>query len=527
VGVAFASVAVQLTRLALTASGEVAAAVSEPLAQSFARPDLIDRNGRLLATDVAMPSLFADPSLVHSRDEVAERLARVLPGLDSEEVRRLLEDRDRRFVWIRRALPPKLAQKVHDLGMPELAFRYELRRAYPLARLAGHVLGAVNIDNKGIAGIERYIDHSVGVEAVHGATISTDAPVRLALDVGVQHSLEDELSQAMARYGAKAAAGLVMNVATGEMLASASLPGVDPALPAEASGPDRLDRVSGGAFELGSIWKIVTVAMALEDGRADLDRVIDVSAPLSAGPFTIRDAHPAGRPLTVAEIFTHSSNVGAALLALEAGAARQQAFLRQLGLMERLRTEAGPVAEPQLPARFERAEQITVSYGHGIAVAPIQLAAAVAALINGGERVQPTFLAAGPGAAHAEPMRVVSAETSGKIRRLLRLAVTDPEGTGQRADVPGYRVGGKTGTAEIPGKGGYREKTVIASFLAAFPMDAPKYLVLVTLFEPRGSAETNGEVIAALNAAPAAASVIGRIAPILNVLPQRTVASAH
>jgi cell division protein FtsI (penicillin-binding protein 3) len=526
VGIAFATVAGQLAMLAATGGSDIVLTLNEPIAKSFARPDIVDRGGRLLATDVEMPSLFADPSLIGSPDEAAEQLATVLPGLDQADLRRQLEDRSKRFVWIRRGISPKTAQAVHDLGLPGLSFRDELRRAYPLERLAGHILGQVNVDNRGVGGIERYIDDTIGVEAVHGATLSSGVPIRLSLDLGAQHSLEDELRQAMSRYEAKGAAGLVMDVETGELLAAASLPGLDPSFPLEARDPDRADRVQGGTYELGSIFKTVTVAMALEGGKT-IDTMVDVTQPLTAGRFTITDTHPAGKPLSVADIFVRSSNVGAGMLALMAGQERQHEFLEKIGLLDTLRTEAGPVAPPQLPQHIGRAEQITISYGHGIAVAPMQIAAAAASLINGGERVSPTFLRRADGASPVRT-RVVSEATSKKLCELFRRNVTDAHGTGKRADVPGYRVGGKTGTAEMPGRsGGYSEKAVISSFLAAFPMDAPKYLVMVSLFEPKGTDETKGEILAGLNAAPTAGRVIARIAPMLGVVPDGALAQAE
>lgn len=525
VGIAFTAVAGQLALLAGSGGSEIVLTLNEPIAKSFARPDIVDRGGRLLATDVEMPSLFADPSLIKSPDEVVEQLSTVLPGLDEAELRRQLADRSKRFVWIRRGLSPKTAQAVHDLGLPGLAFRDELRRAYPLERLAGHTLGQVNVDNRGVAGIERYIDEAVGVEAVHGATLSAGVAVRLSLDLGAQHSLEDELRLAMSRYQAKAAAALVMDIETGELLASASLPGLDPSFPLEARDPDRGDRIQGGTYELGSIFKAFTVAMALEDGKT-AETMVDVTQPLAAGRFTITDTHPAGRPLSVADVFIRSSNVGAGMLALMSGQERQKQFLDKLGLLETQRTEAGPVAPPQIPQRIGRAETITISYGHGLAVAPMQVAAAAASLLNGGERVTPTFLRRTDGAVASERPRVISAATSKTMCELFRRNVTDAHGTGKRADVPGYRVGGKTGTAELPGKGGYSKKAVIASFLAAFPMDAPKYVVLVSLFEPKGTEETKGEILAGLNAAPTAGRVIQRLAPMLGVVPEGAVAAA-
>jgi cell division protein FtsI (penicillin-binding protein 3) len=518
----FASVAGQLTRLAASSGPEMVVTLTEPMARTYVRPDILDRGGRLLATDIEMPSLYADPSLVQSLDETTERLGSVLHDLDSGELRRLLSDRNRRFIWLRRGLPPKLAQQVHDLGLPGLSFRTELRRAYPLERLAGHVLGSVNVDNKGASGVERTIDETVGVEPTLGAPTSAGLPVRLSLDLGVQHALEDELEAAMERYESKGAAGLVMNVRTGEMLGSVSLPGVDPARPSEVLDPAKTDKIQGGTYELGSVFKILTVAMALDGGKAKPDTVLDVTKPLTAGRFTIKDLHSAGRPLTVSEVFLHSSNVGSGLLALAEGPERQRAFLDKLGLTRDMRTEAGPVAAPQLPRQLGRAEQITVAYGHGIAVAPIQFAAATAAIVNGGTMVTPTYLR-GRTDAGAGP-RVVSEETSRALCVLLRRNVAERAGTGQRADVPGYRVGGKTGTAEMPGRGGYQEKSVVSSFVAAFPMDAPQYLVMVLIFEPKGTDASAGEVLAGRNAAPTAGRVIARIAPLLGVRPVSDVA---
>lgn len=521
--VLFACVAGRLSHLAGSGGSEMVATLTEPITRSYVRPDILDRGGRLLATDIEMPSLYADPSLVQSLDETAERLGGVLHDLDQAELRRLLSDRERRFIWLRRGLPPRTAQQIHDLGMPGLEFRTELRRAYPLERLAGHLLGSVNVDNKGASGIERTIDDTIGVEATVGAPANAGLPVRLTIDLGAQHALEDELKTAMTRYEAKGAAGLVMDVRTGEMLASVSLPGVDPARSRETLDPARVDKIQGGTFELGSVFKILTVAMALDSGKAKPETVLDVTKPLVAGRFTIKDLHAAGRPLTVSEVFIHSSNVGSGMLALAEGPERQRAFLEKLGLTREMRTEAGPVSAPQLPPKLGRAEQITVAYGHGIAVAPIQFAAATAAIINGGTTVTPTYFrrtaeASGPA------QRVISEETSRSLCVLLRRNVAERAGTGQRADVAGYRVGGKTGTAEMPGRGGYQEKSVVSSFLAAFPMDKPKYLVMVLIFEPKGTEAAAGEVLAGRNAAPTAGRVIARIAPLLGVKPVTDVA---
>lgn len=515
---AFAGVGAQLVVLGVRgAAVRTSLAVTEAAPTNFARPDIIDRNGRLLATDVEVPSLFADPALVLDRDELVEKLATVLPEIDQGELRGALADKTRRFVWIRRGLSPKVAQEVHNLGLPGLAFRSELRRAYPGGELAGHILGGVNADNKGIGGIEKYIDDKIGVEGVHSAELSDRAPVRLSIDIGVQHSLEDELDGAMRRYQTEAAAGLVLDVKTGEVLASASTPRVDPLKPQTSQDQTRIDRISTGAYELGSVFKVITVAMALDEGLAKSSTILDVTVPLTAGSYTISDLHPAGRPLSVEEVFTHSSNVGAGMLALTAGQDRFLAFLRRAGLLDQLVTEIGPAAAPQVPSRIDRTEIITMSYGHGIAVPPLQFAAAAASVLNGGKRITPTFLRYRDETG-AVPT-VTSELTSREIARLFRVNVLDPSGTGKRADVPGYRVGGKTGTAERADGGRYQEKAVISSFLGAFPMDSPQYVTFVVLFEPKASAATNNQRTASLNAAPVTAQLVRRIAPQLGVGP--------
>ena len=516
---AFGLIGGQLVRLALRASPEIKVALAEPLARSWSRPDIVDRHGRLLATDVGMHSLYADPQLAQDVDEAMEKLATVLPGLDASELRKVLADKSRRFAWVARGLSPRQAQRVHALGLPGLAFRTELKRVYPQGALAGHMLGTVNTDNRGIAGIERMLDEAGRVEAVQGPARASGPAVRMSLDIGVQHALAEELKQACARYTASAAAGLVLDAGSGEILGAVSLPEVDPARPADWLDQAHTDKLTGGTFELGSIFKTLTIAMVLEAGMADLDKLYDVRQPLIAGPYVIKDLYPQGRPLTVREIFLHSSNVGAGMLALEAGAERQRAFLERMGLTEPMRTEAGPVATPLLPKHWGRIETITVGYGHGLAVAPVQFAVAVAALINGGVQVTPTLLARSGDA--GAPQRLISAATSARLREIMRLNVTNAQGTGRHAEADGYRVGGKTGTAEMPGRGGYREKSVISSFAGAFPMDAPKYVVLVLLFEPHTGEGHGDKITAGLNAAPATARIVERIAPLLGVLPRR------
>lgn len=516
--VGFSAIGIQLVRLALKGQViEPRSAMTRTLTESFWRPDIVDRRGRLLATDVEAPTLYADPALIIDVDEVVERLIEIFPEFDAAELRRILSDRNRRFVRLRRGISPATAQRIHNFGLPGLAFRNEPKRVYPNGSLAGHVIGNVNVDNQGTSGIERYLDEAIGIEGVHAGAPGSMEPVRVSIDLAVQHGLEDELRSAVREFRAAGAAGIILDVKTGEVLATASLPEVDPADRMQSLDVSRLNKVAEGVYELGSIFKAITVAMALEAGTATLDKVYDVRVPLRVGRYTIRDPYPLGRPLSVRDIFVHSSNVGAGMLALELGSARQREFLARLGLTEPIRSEAGPIAAPKLPAHWGQAETITISYGHGMAVAPIQFAAAAATLINGGLRVTPTFRR--PDANSGNGERVLSAETSAAIREIMRRNVVSPHGTGRHAEVPGYEVGGKTGTAEMPGRGGYREKSVIASFLAAFPMSDPKYVVLTMLYEPKPTDKTGGRITAGINAAPVAGQIIARTAPLLGVLP--------
>ncbi len=517
--VGFSAISLQLVRLALKGQiVEPRVAMTQPLTESYWRPDIVDRHGRLLATDIEAPTLYADPALIIDVDEVVEHLVQEFPEFNAADLRRSLSDRNRRYVRLKRGISPATAQRIHNFGLPGIAFRNEPKRVYPNGSLAGHVIGHVNIDNKGTSGFERFIDEAVGIEAVHSGAPGSLRPVRISLDLAVQYGLEDELRSAARQFGAKGAAGLILDANTGEVLAAASLPKVDPANRSHILDASRLDKIAEGVYELGSIFKTITVAMALEAGTAELGKVYDVRAPLRVGRYTIRDLHPLGRPLSVREIFVHSSNVGAGMMGLELGSDRQRAYLAKFGLIEPIRTEAGPVAAPKLPQNWGKAETITISYGHGMAVAPMQFAAAAATLVNGGLRVMPTFRSGAPMA--AERRRIISPETSAAIRELMRRNVESAHGTGRRAEVAGYEVGGKTGTAELPGRGGYRETAVIASFVAAFPMSAPKYVVLVMLHEPKPTERTKGRITAGLNAAPVAGRIIARTAPLLGVFPQ-------
>lgn len=518
IGSGFIGVAAQLVHLGLQQqSTGTTASISRPLSETYSRPDIVDRHGNILATDVVMQSLYADPSQLLSAEESLEALERVLPGVNTAALSRVLSNRERRFAWIKRGISPAVAQRVHELGLPGVDFKPEPKRSYPQGRVAGHLIGHVNVDNKGTAAIERYIDTAVGVRQVVGDPQHDERKVRLTIDLRAQAALERELASAMDRYSAVAASGVIMDVDNGAVRAAASLPSIDPADPIEAQHLRFLDRLKRGTYELGSIFKVVTVAMALERRTVTTATVFDVRNAIEIGRrFKIADHGPA-RPLTVEEIFIHSSNVGAGLMALEVGQRWQRRFLSKLGLLTSMQSDVGATAEPLLPSSWGKAEVVTIAYGHGLAVAPLQFAAAGAALVNGGFAVTPVFIENSLG--NAKRRRVLSTKTSADIRRLMRLNVTSENGSGRSADVPGYTIGGKTGTADRAAAGGYDGNAVVTSFFAAFPMAKPRYVVLVTLHDPKGSGP-RGRRFAGLNAAPTTARLIEKVAPLLGVFPK-------
>ncbi|HZP19945.1 MAG TPA: penicillin-binding protein 2 [Bauldia sp.] len=482
------------------------------------RPDLVDRNGEILATDIKRASVYAEPRNIIDPDEATELLTSVLPDLDATTLRKKLST-NAGFVWVKREVTPKQEAQIHELGIPGVGFMRESRRFYPGGDTASHLLGLVNIDNQGIAGFEKYVDdhwladlHQVGF--ARGEDLE---PVKLSIDLRVQHILRDELAAGLARYQAVAGCGIVLDVHTGEVLAMVSLPDYDPNDPVDANKPDRLNRVSAGVFELGSVFKSFTLAMGLDSGAITMDDRIDATRGISVGRFTIDDFHAKHRVLTVPEVFIFSSNVGAARIALKVGAARQQEYLRRFGLLSKVDTNIPEVGSPIVPARWGELTTMTVAFGHGIAVSPLAVAAGDAALMNGGLLIPPTFTPRTREEAAKLAVRVVKPETSEKLKYLFRLNVE--KGSGSKAAVPGYMVGGKTGTAEKVEGGRYSATKRLNSFLAAFPMDDPQYAVLVVIDEPKPEKPGAGATAAA-NAAPIVGNVIRRSAALLGVKPR-------
>ena len=520
-GAAFLAIGGQLVNLTVLpkpddGAGRVAADDRLP------RPDIVDRNGVLLATDVAVASLYADPSKIIDIDEAIELLTATVPDLDAKTLRQKLSQTKKAFTWLKRQVSPEERDAVYNLGIPGVGYVNERRRVYPQGRLASHVVGFVDVDTKGIAGLEKFLD---GDGAIYTASLAEPGehrsqPAQMSIDIRVQSALIDELQAAIEKFRAIAAGGVVLDITTGEVVALVSLPDFNPNDERTSFTKALVNKMTSGVYELGSVIKAVTFAMAFDYGVADLNSRYDARFPLVIGNARISDYHATRKVLTVREIFTHSSNIGTAKMALEVGTERHQEFLRRVGLFDRLQTELPESARPLLPRRWSKLSTATAAFGHGFAVQPLQGAAVVAALLNGGHMMTPTLLKRSEEEAMAMARTIVKPRTSEMLRYLFRLNVL--EGTASKAEVTGYRVGGKTGTAEKVVKGRYVRDKRLNSFIGAFPMEKPKYLLLVMLDEPKPTPETYGFATSGWNAVPVAGQIIERIAPMLGVRPEFT-----
>lgn len=505
-------------RLVMWGTEPDAQAAYRGLAQGPAsRPDLVDRNGEVLATDIRSASLFAEPRRIVDVDEASELLLSVLPDLNPQVLHRRLSSGSG-FAWLKREVTPRQMQEIHRLGIPGVGFRTEKRRFYPGGNTASHVVGHVNVDNQGIAGMEKYVDDS-GYRAIQAAGLATGAdlePVRLSVDLRVQHILRDELAAAMEKYKAIAAGGVILDVRTGEVIAMASLPDYDPNNPVDALKKENLNRMSAGTFEMGSTFKSFTTAMALESGKVRMTDTFDARGSLRIGGFSISDYRGQNRILTLPEVFTYSSNVGTARMADVVGVEPHKEFLTRLGLLTRMQTELPETAMPTQPREWRKINSMTISFGHGVSTTPLQTAVAGAALMNGGYYIPPTFLPRSVDDANAIKVPVISDNTSAQMRYLFRLNGTD--GGGRTANVPGYDVGGKTGTAEKVVNGRYQSGKRFNAYLGAFPMRDPRYIVLITLDEPQ-RAEGQPFATAGWNATLVTSAVVRRTATFLGVTP--------
>jgi len=511
--IAFAAIGVRLFDLAFFERGAEprielqARTASATPAVASGRADIIDRNGVVLATSLPTASLYADPRNVMDVPDAARKLAAALPFLDRAEIETKLKSPGR-FVWLSRNLTPKQQYSVNRLGIPGLAFQRVENRVYPHGREAAHVLGLTDVDGNGIAGIERYFAEALG---------KGDEDLQLSIDIRIQSILRTELAAAVAEFSAIGAAGVVVDVDTGEVIAMASLPDFDPNVPATIGGKSGFNRATKGVYEMGSTFKLFTTAMALDSGTVDLDDGYDASEPIRVSRFTINDFHGKNRWLSVPEILVYSSNIGTAKMAMDVGAESQRFYLDRLGLLHQEGIELPEVGAPLSPSRWGDISTMTISYGHGVAVSPLQVADAVSTLVNGGIR-RPVTLLKQRSATPVPGTRVLSVETSDKMRGLMRLVVTD--GTGRKAAAPGYLVGGKTGTAEKMMAGGYRKEQLISSFVGVFPSDRPRYAVLALIDEPKGTKRTFNYATGGWVAAPVVKRVVTRMATLLGIVPR-------
>ena len=505
---AFGAVSLRLVGATCFAGHEEARIDHGPEAEvQLSRADILDRNGQQLATSLATASLYADPKLVLDAHEAAAKLAEALPGLDETETYAKLAS-NKRFVWLKRNLTPRQHQAVHVLGLPGILFEREERRFYPPASLTAHVVGYTGVDNVGLAGLERSFDKPLKAAA--------QKPLQTSLDLRLQHILRREIAAGIEEFKAIGGNGIIMDVRTGEVLAMTSLPDFDPHEPGEIEDEQKFDRNTLGVYEMGSTFKIFNSAMALDSGRVKPSDNFDAINPIHIGRFTISDYHGKHRMLSVSEIFEYSSNLGSVHMALTAGVPTQQAFMNKIGFLKAVPIELPELGKPLIPHPWREINAMTIAFGHGMSVSPLHVAMGASAVINGGIMHKPTLLKVQPGQ-EVPGERLVSERTSQEMRKLFRIVVA--EGTAKMADVPGYLVGGKTGTADKQRGRHYATNANLTSFIGVFPINDPKYLVMVMFDEPRPSASTHGFATAGWTAAPAVGRVIKQIGPLLGVQP--------
>jgi cell division protein FtsI (penicillin-binding protein 3) len=506
--VVFLVIAARLVAVTLLPEGADTATVAPVKTKTADRADIVDRNGVVLATSLTTASLYGNPSQVQDPDEAARLLNSVLPDLNIASTAAKL-DTDRAFVWLKRNLTPRQQQAVNRLGLPGIYFQAESKRVYPQGSLTAHLIGYTDVDSRGLAGVERSFD-----DLLQGG----ERPLQLAVDVRLQHILHEELNRAIADFTGIGGAGIIIDLKSGEVLALVSLPDFDPARPGEATDDARFDRATLGLYEMGSVFKIFNTAIALDSGTATLADGFDASKPIRIGGYSINDYHGKNRFLTIPEIFTYSSNIGSAKIADLFGSEVQQAYLKRFGLMDKSPIELSEVGEPFYPSpnNWKRINTMTVSYGHGISVNAMQLITAVGGVVNDGVLREPTLLKRDPSEV-PQGTQVVSHQTSEQLRQLMRLVVQI--GTGKKANAPGYLVGGKTGTADKQKGRGYAANSRLATFVAAFPMNDPRFAILAMVDEPKPNAHSYGYATAGWVTAPVIGAVVQRMAPLYGLKP--------
>jgi cell division protein FtsI (penicillin-binding protein 3) len=468
----------------------------------ISRADILDRNGVIIATSLPTVSLFAYPHEILDIDEAVNKLSSVFNDINTKELEKKILS-SKKFLWIKRNLSPQQEQAVLNLGIPGMHFLKTERRVYPDCNLLSHIIGGSDVDNVGIAGIEKVFD-----DALREST----NPISLSIDMKIQYAVRDELQKSINEFNAVGGAAVVMNISNGEIISLVSLPDFDPNKKSDPNDKCRFNMVTSSAIEPGSSAKIFNTSMALETGKITPFTQFDARFPLKVGRFTVHDFKGKATFLSVEEILKYSSNIGSGKIAMEIGPTNQKAFFKKIGMLDAISCELLETQKPIFPHQWSEASAITISYGHGIAVSPLHLITVFSGIMNDGIMNNPTLLKRSN-----PPMgkRIVSPKTSNLMKALIRLNVT--EGTNKFAEVPGYLVGGKSGTAEKQKGGHYLKHSNYCGFIGAFPMTAPKYAVYVVLDDPKASAKTFGYATAGWNAAPTAGKVIKRIGPMLNV----------
>jgi cell division protein FtsI (penicillin-binding protein 3) len=504
---------IALRLLYLAAFGDHAGRREELTAYVPERGDIVDRNGDPLARTIDAWTIAIHPTkVIGDKLALAQRLAQLMPEYSEAQYFALLKS-NKPFFYLRRRASPALVEAVNAIGEPGLAIEREPDRLYPQTSLAAHVIGYTDIDGHGVAGMERAFDQYLSDPATRSQ------PLILSIDSRVQQALEHELLDAMTHFSAIGAAGVVMDVHTGEVLAMTSLPQLNPNDAGNGSPEARFNRATLGVYELGSTFKPFTVAMAMDSGIIkSFGQIYNCPNELHVYGHVVHDTEPYGRQCSVAEIMKNSSNIGTAQIADQVGAERQKAFLKKMGFLDPVKVELKERGRTLTPgSRWGPFETMTVGFGHGIAVTPLHLATGYATLFNGGVYHPATLLKVDRNHPVPQGVRVFSEDTSYKMRSLIRLVVL--KGTGRKADAPGYRVGGKTGTAEKLANGHYTSAAVVTSFAGVFPMDDPRYVMVMMLDDPKATKETYGFHTAAWNIGPAFGIAVSRIAPLLGVQP--------
>ncbi len=489
--------------MSLPANNGAVAANEKPL-----RASIVDRNGNLLAVSLRMASVYANAKMVHDPAKLAQKLAAILPKQTTGELFKRLSS-GKGFVWIQRFITPKQEYAINALGDPAIRFQEEQRRIYPDANLAAQVVGYTDIDSHGIAGIEKFFNKRLAAGG---------KPLRLTLDMRIQHIMRQDLAKSVKTFHALGGAGIVMDVTTGEIIAMVSLPDFDPNHLGEATNAEKFDRATLGDYEMGSTFKTFSIAAGLDSGKVHLYSVFDASHPLKIDQFTIHDFDAKDRPLTIPEIYIYSSNIGTAKMAQSLGPDTIENFYRTLGFMQQVPIQVPERAMPLYPSPWRLVNTLTAAFGHGIAVSPLHVVRAASAIVNGGILLKPTLVMPDDPNAAPEGTRVISADTSAKMRRMLELVVAG--GTGSEAWVKGYDVGGKTGTADKNKNGKYENHANISSFLGVFPIWHPRYVVLALLDDPQGTKATYGFSTGGFTAAPVVGDVIARMGPLYGIQPR-------